>query len=144
MNDGIVQVNNEPLFDPARYTTAGQPHLMQHLWSQYRAHLQAKIDERKKTHPDTVTVDEALKRATAAHFFQFCEEYLKANRPVENFFVDMNHGLVLSNNARVVVSPGYDLRGTMQRSGAVGVTEGVSQPGLNGVALGDGGPIGII
>lgn len=143
MNDGIVGVNHAPLFDPAAYTTAGQPHLIEHLWGKYRAHLQELIDERKKTKPDTVTVDEALKRATAAHFMAFCTQYLSVNRPVTNFFVDMNHGLVLSNTARVVVSPGFDLRGTMQSAGAVGVTAGVSQPGMNGVA-GQHGEIGII
>lgn len=143
MDPNIVQVNHTPLFDPANYTTAGQPHLVEHLWGKYRQHLQELIDERKKTKPDTVSVEEALKRATAMHFMAFCTKYLMDARPVENFFVDMNHGVVLSDTSRVVISPGFDLRGTMQGAGAVGVTAGATQPGLQGVVL-NPGSIGII
>ncbi len=142
--NGIVGVNTEPLFDATKYTTAGQPHLVEHLWSQFRAWLLQNIEARKKAKKPTIEIDEAVARATAAQFMAFCVKYLAKHRPVENFFVDTNHGLVLSNNARVVVSPGVDLRGTMQGARAVGVTAGQSQPGLNGVSLGEDHPIGII
>ena len=43
----VVGVNPEGLFDPAKYTTAGQPHLTEHLWAEYRLHLQRLLDARK-------------------------------------------------------------------------------------------------
>lgn len=141
---GVVQVNDSPLFDAAKYSTAGQPHLIEHLWSQFRVWMQRQIDARKAAKKPTIDIDEAMTRATAEQFMAFATKYLAANRPVENFFVDTNHGLVLSNNARVVVSPGVDVRGTMQGARAVSVTDGQSQPGLNGVSLGSDRPIGII
>ncbi len=140
---GIVGVNNEPVFDPAKYTTAGQPHLIEHLWRQFRAWLCAQIDRRTAAGKPSIGIDEAMTRATAAQFMAFATKYLARHRPVENFFVDTNHGVVLSNGSRLVISPGVDLRGTMQGATAVGVTAGESQPGLNGVT-GSGGPVGII
>lgn len=143
MSDQVAAVNHAPLFDPAKYTTAGQPHLLEHLWAKYRAFLQTKLDELTRAGKKAADLDTAVRRAPAEHFLAFAVEYLAKNRPVENFFVDMNHGVVLSDTSRVVVSPGYDLRGTMQQSGAVGVTVGASQPGLDGVVQA-GGAIGVI
>ncbi len=139
----IVQVNPEGLFDPAKYTTAGQPHLTEHLWAQYRLHLKELLDARRAAGRPAAALDDAVRRAPASHFYAFCVEYLLRNRPVTTFYVDTNVGVVLSNTNRVVVSPGFDLRGTMQAAGAVGVTVGESQPGMNGVAGGTG-PVQII
>ena len=139
----VVKVNPEGLFDPAKYTTAGQPHLMEHLWGAYRERLKALLDARRAAGQPAADLDAAVAKAPASHFYAFCVEYLLANRPVNTFYVDTNTGVVLSNTNRVVISPGFDLRGTMQDAAAVGVTAGVSQPGLNGVAPGTG-PIGII
>ena len=78
------------------------------------------------------TVEEAFKAAPVSDFLKFAEDYLRANRPVQSFAVDLNHGIMLSNNVRCVVSPGAEVRGQMQNSGAVGVNRGESQPGMGG------------
>jgi hypothetical protein len=140
----VVGVNPEGLFDPAKYTTAGQPHLTEHLWAEYRLHLQRLLDARKAAGQPAADIDTAVSKAPASHFYAFCVEYLLRNRPVTTFFVDTNMGVVLTNTKRLVLSPGFDLRGTMQNAGAVGVTEGLSQPGMDGVTRAGGGPIGII
>ena len=139
----VVQVNPAGLFDPDKYTTAGQPHLLEHLWGAYREHLKTLLEARRAAGQPAAALDAALAKAPARHFYAFCVEYLLKNRPATTFYVDTNVGVVLTNTARVVVSPGFDLRGTMQDAAAVGVTAGVSQPGMNGVAPGTG-PIGII
>lgn len=139
----VVTVNPEGLFDPHKYTTAGQPHLMEYLWGQYRFSLAAKLSARAEAGQPVTTLDEAVARAPASHFFAFCVAHLLANRPVNSFFADTNLGVVLASNTRVVVSPGFDLRGSMQDAKAVGVTDGLSQPGNDGVTRA-GTPIGII
>lgn len=142
---GAVAVSGDdanPLFDGHAYTTGGGlPHLMELLRSEYRRYLQGEIDRRQRLGQRTISLQEAMTKAPFDNFYNFCVQYLTHNRPVENFFVDMNHGLKLSNNARVVVCPGTAVQGTMQDSGAVGVTQGLSQPGMGGVL--PGGGIGI-
>ena len=72
--------------------------------------------------------------ASAMHFIEWAEKYLDTNRPVESFAADSNHGIRLSNNIRVLVSPSMDkLRGTTMDAGSVNITTGDSQPGQEGV-----------
>jgi hypothetical protein len=66
-------------------------------------------------------------------FVAFAIEYLDNNRVVELFYADSgNIGLCLSNNVRVTTTRNGPA-GTMQPSGAIGISSGVSQPGQNGV-----------
>ena len=95
--------------------------------------LKAEIETRRAAGKATVDIGEALPKIPATVFAKWAAEYLRTNRVVQNFFVDENHGMLLSNNRSVVVSPGIDIRGTMQDAGAVGVTQGRSSPGNEGV-----------
>lgn len=127
-------------FDSTRYTQAGLPHLMAALHDAYRRQVQNELLKRKAAGQKVRSLEEALQRAPYAHFLAFCERYLSVNRPVETFAVDMNVGMRLSNNQRVCVSPGHaQVQGMMQDSGAVQVTHGRSQPGLDGVVEDSGG-----
>lgn len=69
-----------------------------------------------------------------ASFLGFAEKYLDQHRTVETFPIDANCGIRLSNNKRCVIHPPTNAGdGSMQESGAVGVTEGKSQVGQEGV-----------
>ena len=66
-------------------------------------------------------------------FIRFAIDYLDQNRVVELFYADSgNIGMCLSNNVRVTTTKNGPT-GTMQPSGAVGISAGTSQPGQNGV-----------
>lgn len=68
-------------------------------------------------------------------FVQFASEYLDQHRAVELFYADSgNIGLCLSNNVRVTMTKNGPT-GTMQPSGAIGISAGTSQPGQNGVTV---------
>lgn len=142
MGQGAVAVSGDEsnqLFDNHAYTTGGGlPHLLELLHGEYRRFLEYEIARRRQLGQQTISLEEAMTTAPFSSFYNFCVKYLTQHRPVENFFVDMNHGLKLSNNARVVVCPGTTVQGTMQDSGAVGVTQGLSQPGMGGVLPGHG------
>lgn len=131
--DGVVGVNNSPLFDDLTHTQGGMPHLMQFLWDEYTAFLKSEIEIRRQAGKATVDIAEALQKVPATVFAKWAADYLRDNRMVQNFFVDENHGIMLSNNRTVVLSPGIDIRGTMQDAGAVGVTHGRSNPGNDGI-----------
>lgn len=67
-------------------------------------------------------------------FLEFAHKYLDENRTVETFPVDANCGIRLSNNKRCLIHPPTQAGdGSMQDSGSVGVTEGLTQPGQEGV-----------
>jgi hypothetical protein len=117
------------LFDPVTSTTSNLPHLMELLLAEYRTYLTSEIEKKQAAGQRTISIAEALTVAPFNNFFNFCVRYLTINRPVENFFVDMNHGLKLSNNVSVVVCPGVNPQGQMEDSGAVNITTGLSQPG---------------
>mgnify|MGYP006890191480 FL=1 len=134
---GVVQVNESGLFDSIAHTQGGVTHLMQLLWDEYLVHLRETIEKRTKAGKPSVSLTEAIKRAPATDFAKFCADYLAVHRPVQSFFIDENMGLMLRNQKSVAVSPGVEIRGTMQDAGAVQVTEGVSQEGLNGVVPGE-------
>jgi hypothetical protein len=127
----VVEMNSG--FDEIAHTQAGMPHLVQLLWDRYLEHLAKEIETRKEKGLGAVPLPEAIRRAPATHFVEFAANYLKRNRVVENFFVDENHGLRLSDNTTCVVCPGTNVQGTMQDAGEVGVTRGESQPGNEGV-----------
>jgi len=115
------------LFTPEDLTQGGFPHLIMHLWQEFTDDLDRELKKRQAEGKQTLTLEQALIKAPALTFCEFASNYLKTNRPVEQFFIDENYGLRLSNNKTVAVSPGVDIRGTMQGSGAVPVTPGMPQ-----------------
>lgn len=129
----VVEVNHSPMFDEIAHTQAGMPHLLQYVWDKYVAFLREEIEKRRGSGQKTIPIMEAIQKAPAVSFLRWGSDFLKEHRVVENFFVDMNHGIRLSNNDCIVVCPGLPVQGTMQDSGAVQVTEGKSQSGQEGV-----------
>lgn len=127
MDNNVFGVNNAPLFDSIMHTQGGAPHLLQHLLDEYVKHLNEKTEERTKAGKASLPIAEALAKTPMMSFLRWAKEYLATNRPVQNFFVDENLGIRLSNNANVVLSPGVNLQGTMQDAGAVAVTHGQGQ-----------------
>lgn len=74
-------------------------------------------------------------------FIAFAGDYLNQNRVVELFYADSgNIGFCLSNNVRVTTTTNGPA-GTMQPSGAIGISSGISQPGQNGVVSAPSLPI---
>ena len=141
-NSQVFQVQGGDLFDSTMHTQGGLNHLMQHLWDAYKIHLQDQIETRQKEGKPTVDLTTAVKKAPASNFAEWATEYLKEFRVTESFFIDGNLGVRLANNVCVAVSPGVEIRGTMQEAAAIQVTEGRSQLGNNGVT-GDGGSLRI-
>lgn len=129
-----VSVNDQPLFDSFSHTTGGGlPTLMEVVQQAFEDHLKSRLEALAAEGHKTVTFEQAKRKATLAMFLTFAGRYLAEHRVVETFAVDANVGLVLSNQVRCVACPGLDIAGTMQDSDAVGVTQGVSQPHLQGV-----------
>jgi hypothetical protein len=126
-------VNDKNLFDEVAHTQGGMPHILQYLWDAYVRYLQAEISKRRESNKPTVTVEQAVTRAPAIKFVEWAANYLQEHRVVENFYVDANHGIRLSNNDTLVISPGTNIQGTMQDSGAINVTEGKSQQNMEGI-----------
>lgn len=121
------------------YTQGGHKHLVQYLWDAYAAHLEAGGGGWPKArHAPGRPIAEAKRTATAVDFVRWATTYLQETRPLGSFFIDGNVGLRLTTGETVAVSPGVVVSGTMQESYAVPVTEGLSQPGNNGVVQTDG------
>lgn len=133
MHDNSIAISAGNHFDDVIHTQGGTPHLVQYLWDRYVSHLETQIKERAARGEPVVSLAEAKKKAPATHFATWAADYLRQNRVVEHFFIDENHGIRLSNNACVAVSPGTIIRGTMQSSHAVEITSGLSQTDMNGV-----------
>lgn len=147
---------------PAGYTTQAQapvdpysnprsqgtiPDLMTLLKEEYARYLSFVIAQRQRAGQPTIDLEEAMTKAPFHSFFVFCTRYLNKHRPVQQFAADANVGFMLSNNVRATLCPpvqgGYvGYGGQMQDAGDVGVTHGLSQPGMEGVV--DGGGISII
>lgn len=119
-----VAVNEAPFFDQIKHTTGGLPTLLELLDRALTEELASRLERLKQEGKATLSVEQARRKVTLDMFFKFAAEYLTRNRVVEVFAVDANVGLVLSNFARCVVSPGTLVAGTMQESGAVSVTTG--------------------
>ena len=122
----------------------GIPCLMTLLWEAYARHIKLKLDARRAKGLSANTVENALAQAPATHFLEFCEAYLNKHRPVQQFPGDANLGFMLSNNVRALLCPpvpgGFaGAGGQMQDGGAVQVTHGQSQPGMEGIIQDDGG-----
>lgn len=137
MVDTGIKVNEGELFDEVNHTQGGQPHILQFLWDEYVRFLSREIKKRKKAKQKTVELPHALKNTPATAFLAWATNYLKKNRVAEQFYVDENFGLRLTNLKSFVICPGIAIRGTMQDSGAVEVTHGRSQPGNDGVVKKD-------
>jgi hypothetical protein len=122
----------DQLFDPIHHTHGAMPHLLQLLHQEYMQHL---LDRTQPGYSgeEYKPVAEGSSRASLPDFMDFATGYLATNRVVENFFLDMNHGIRLSNQKSCSICPGTDVAGTMQDSGAVAVTQGLSQKGMEGV-----------
>lgn len=123
------QLTGSDMFDSNTHTQGGLPHLIQFLWDAYCQYLDDEIRSRIDRRISTVNLATAKAKAPATDFARFASDYLATNRVVDSFFIDENFGLRLTNNQTVAFSPGVEIRGTMQDSGAVQVTEGKSQPG---------------
>ena len=132
-SSSVVGINDGGLFDELAHTQGGMAHLLQHLWDAYVSYLREQLEERQKQGQAVVSLAEAKKKAPATHFAKWASDYLKENRVVENFFIDANHGVRLSNSVCVAICPGTAIQGTMQDAGAIGITEGRSQRDMNGV-----------
>lgn len=121
------------------HVQGGAPHLLEYLRDKYVEVLNERISllhqQGKKT--SFSSGDAVVRSGVFRDFYAFACEFLAEHRVVENFFVDANHGLVLSNNDRVVICPSVDIAGTMQDSGAIAVTQGRSQQGNEGVITSD-------
>lgn len=116
---------------------AGMPDLITLLVEEYKAAC-----ARNNQDPNKEQVDPQEDLDAAEPLLVFFREYLDRFRPVQSFPADNNYGLLLSNNLRCLVSPAGDIRGTMQNSGAIGVMQGRSNPGQDGVIpMGDEGQI---
>lgn len=122
-----MQVITGELFDAVMGTNGGLMHLTQFLWDKYCEYLQTEIDARVEKKLPTVPLDAAKKRASAVHFVQWAADYLAEHRPAETFFLDHNLGLRLTTGETLALSPGIDVRGTMQDAGDVAIMEGKSQ-----------------
>lgn len=115
-------------YDPANSDPlAGSTHMMQYLWDEYCKHLQERIVERKLG----VKLDEAKKRAPAISFVQWCIQHLDRVRVVETSYSTGNVGLRLTDGASVTLCPKAveEVRGTMQESHAVSITDGSIKAG---------------
>lgn len=137
-DSNVFQMGTPELFDATVHTQGGLPHLMQYLWDRYVEHLTEELEKRTVL---SATIETAKRKAPATHFAQWATEFLKENRATESFFLDANMGLRLTNNAMVAISPGVEIKGTMQDSTAIQVTEGKSQADKTRVA--DGGSLRI-
>lgn len=120
-------------FDAIRHTQGDHPHIMQYLWDAYLAYLEAEGQERAAKGQTVLPIAQAKTKAPATHFVLWAANHLRDIRAIESFFVDGNVGVRLNNNKTIAISPGVEIRGTMQDSGAVAVTEGRSEIGNNGV-----------
>lgn len=119
-------------FAPATTQSLSLPSLLQHLVAEYREYIR-RANETRARQEQKLLDPEATLRA-AKPLLDFFESYLNTYRPVQAFPVDANYGLLLSNGMRCMVSPGVvDVRGTMQDSGAIQVSQGISNPGQEGV-----------
>lgn len=115
-------------FDPlANDPMGGSTHLMQYLWDKYVEYLKGVIEERRLK----VTIEDAKKRADAIGFLKWCTAHLDHTRVVETFYAAGNIGISLTDGEKLVLCPPTteEVRGTMQESHAVGITEGLQQPG---------------
>jgi len=124
-------------FDSIRHTQGEHPHIMQYLWDAYLEYLESERQERTTRGQSSLPVAQAKLKAPAINFVLWAANHLRDIRAIESFFVDGNVGVRLNNNKTIAISPGVEIRGTMQDSGAVAVTEGRSQIGNNGITNND-------
>lgn len=134
MHDSGIRVNETEMFDDIQHTQQGMPHLLQFLWDEYVNFLKRETAKREKKKQKSVPLPIALKNTPATAFLAWAAKYLKKHRVGQQFYVDENLGIQLTNLRSCVICPGVTIRGTMQDSGAVEVTQGRSQPGNEGVA----------
>lgn len=121
----MFQQSPTPEFDSTSHTQAGLKHLLQHLWDCYVEFLKEQIEEKKGKGEKVVTIEKAILLAPAKSFFAWASDYLLENRYAENFYVDDNIGLRLTNNDHIVLCPGIAaIQGSMQDANAVEVTKG--------------------
>jgi len=132
------EAGGDPLFNPETHSQGGMPNLLQFLVAEYLAYMGQANKDRAEQGQEPLDAQKTVQKAKP--LLAFFEAYLRTNRPVNVFPIDMNYGVQLSNHKRFAVSPGVveDFRGSMQNSGAVEVTHGRSQPGISGVTDGGG------
>lgn len=117
-------------YDPAAVNADplnGQTHFTQYAIDEYRKYLEGVIAERKLS----VTIEEAMKRATLTSFATWLVGHLDKVRVVETSYSTGNVGLRLTDGAAITLCPPAveEVRGTMQESHAVGITDGSIKSG---------------
>ena len=122
-------MTNDPMFDGMNPTQ--ETHLIQHLWDGYVAHLGEEIDRLAKEGKQVLTLEVAKQKAPAVDFVKWAAKYLSQYRAVENVYIEGNLGFRLSNGSYLMLSPGIEgnVRGTMQDSPSIQITEGQEQRG---------------
>ena len=129
--DPNMSRNPDPMFSSVAHTQAGMPHLMAMLLEEYRDYVATANLTRQQQGQQEVDPSESIRAAQP--LLDFFENYLKVHRPVQTFPIDMNVGVMFSNNQRCCISPGvYGIQGSMQDSGAVAISDGRSQSGQDG------------
>lgn len=116
-------MSTDPSFDSVAHTQGGLPHLLALLQTEFAKHMAAVNEQRLQKNLPALDMTGTLKAAEP--FLKFGQKYLTENRPVQAFAVDMNYGILLSNNMRCSISPGVEnLQGTMQDSPVVPISTG--------------------
>lgn len=118
------------MFDPIRSVQGHLPTLLELLSSEYRKFLGIEIERRVSQGIGSISLEAAFAKAPIQNFLNFATRYLNEHRPIEMFPLDANTGVRLSNHVSFALCPLTQTQGTMQESGAVGVTHGKSQADL--------------
>lgn len=128
---------NDPVGMKARLG-GGLPDLLTVLWAAYQTHILKQYTAFKKQGKKLKLASpiEAAAQAPAENFLAFARAYLDKNRPVQQFAVDDNVGVMLRNQVRCCISPNNVRPGQMQDANAVPVTTGDSQDDLGGMQPG--------
>lgn len=130
----MFQQSDAPAFDSTNHTQAGHKHLLQHLWDLYVAHMKETIEARKQKGERVLSIERAVHVAPAMNFVEWAAAYLLENRYAENFYVDENIGLRLTNDDHVVLCPGIaTIQGSMQDANAIEVTTGEDKKSPKGI-----------
>ena len=136
----VQPTENDPMFNSVVHTQSGMPNLIDLMISEYGKYgAKANQDRGANSLP---ALDIAKTIRVGKPLTDFFKKYLEVNRPVQIFPIDMNYGLVLSNNMRCAISPGVqEIKGTMQNSGAVSVTSGGGNPYQDGIVASNSIPV---
>lgn len=119
MNFFGEEAKPQPAFNPLQANPQPTPDFLTFLTEEFRNEAE-KHNQQLKIGETPIAIEETL--ASAKPLLDFCERYLRANRPVQTFPLDNNYGFLLSNHKRCAISPsdGF-VGGLMQESYSVPV-----------------------